>query len=289
MGRLPNGPGAPVSLSGRLGCGPADRLLIVNCDDLGVSHSANVATHEAMTLGIATSATLMVPCPWSREAAELLAGFPVGVHLTRTSEYGDYRWRGLTSGRSLHDAQGFLPATAEAALVCLGAEDAEAECRAQVETALSWGIDVTHLDSHMDVKHGRPDLYEVYLDLAERFRVPVRMVAADPIEGFGLEARHRARARGVLFPDHIIYPWPERTKDVLFEQVPKLAAGVTEVFLHPVQDGDELRSYDQVYAGIRTHDASCLVDHEVRELLDDYLVERISYRELRDAQRRQDC
>jgi len=32
------------SLAERLGHGPEDRLLIINCDDLGSSHSANVAT-----------------------------------------------------------------------------------------------------------------------------------------------------------------------------------------------------------------------------------------------------
>ena len=51
-----------------------DRLLIVNCDDLGVSRAANVATSRAMVEGVATSATLMVPCPYGREAAGMFAG-----------------------------------------------------------------------------------------------------------------------------------------------------------------------------------------------------------------------
>ena len=40
---------------------------------------------------------------------------------------------------------------------------------AQLETALAWGVDVTHLDTHMNVVQGRTDLYEIYLDLAEEF------------------------------------------------------------------------------------------------------------------------
>ena len=47
------------SLAERLGYAAGDRLLIVNCDDLGVSRAANVATLAAMVDGVATSATLM--------------------------------------------------------------------------------------------------------------------------------------------------------------------------------------------------------------------------------------
>lgn len=132
----------------------------------GSSHSANVATFRSMDRGLATSATLMVPCPWAREAARMFQGFPIGVHLTLTSEYPRYRWRGLTEGASLHDMDGFFPARTKIALEHLTAKDAGNECRAQLETALSWGIDVIHIDDHMDVPRGRPDLFEVFLEPA---------------------------------------------------------------------------------------------------------------------------
>jgi predicted glycoside hydrolase/deacetylase ChbG (UPF0249 family) len=76
----------PPQLAERLGYGPEGRLLIVNCDDLGSSHSANIATLRSVVHGIATSATLMVPCPWAREAARMFEGRCVGVHLTLTSD-----------------------------------------------------------------------------------------------------------------------------------------------------------------------------------------------------------
>ena len=78
-------------------------------------------------------------------------GFSIGVHLTLTCEYQGYRWRGLTNGASLHDDEGFFPTTTKLALERVDAADARAECRAQLETALSWGVDVTHLDTHMNV------------------------------------------------------------------------------------------------------------------------------------------
>ncbi|HEX3398917.1 MAG TPA: ChbG/HpnK family deacetylase [Acetobacteraceae bacterium] len=273
------------NLAARLGYGPDDRLLIVNCDDLGSSHSANIATFRSMVYGVATSATLMVPCPWAREAAQMFEGFPIGVHLTLTSEHGGYRWRGLTNGVSLSDDEGFFPNTTKVALRRITEADARAECRAQIETALSWGVDVTHLDTHMNVMQARTDLYEIYLDLAEEFRLPVRMFSRKETEKQAFRARDRAKARDLLFNEHIVYPWPRRTRDVLFEEIPKLPPGVSEIFAHPVLDGEELRAYDTKNADIRTHDAVCLTDPTVSDLLDQHNIKRISFRELRELQR----
>ena len=101
------------SLIQRLGHGPDARLLIVNCDDLGSSHAANLAIAAAMRHGVATSATLMVPCPWALEAVRLCEGLDIGVHLTLTAEYPGYAWRALTAVPSLHNDLGVMPATAE--------------------------------------------------------------------------------------------------------------------------------------------------------------------------------
>jgi hypothetical protein len=60
---------------------------------------------------------------------------------------------------------------------------------------------------------------------------------------------------------------------------------VSEIFAHPVLDGEELRGYDTENADIRTHDAMCLLDPEVAHLLDEHKIKRISFRELRELQR----
>jgi predicted glycoside hydrolase/deacetylase ChbG (UPF0249 family) len=273
------------SLAERLGYAADDRLLIINCDDLGSSHSANVATFRAMTEGVATSATLMVPCPWAREAVRMFGGLAVGVHLTLTCEYPGYRWRGLTGAPSLLDEEGFMPTTTAAAVERVKAEEARTECRAQIETALAWGVDATHLDAHMFAMQARRDLFEVMLDLAEEFRLPVRMLAPDDPVGQGAWARERAEARGVLFNDHMISHWPRRTDEVLLEAAPGLPAGVTEIFAHPVDDGDELRAYDPDHPHVRAYDAECLVDPALAEALDRHGIKRISFREIRELQR----
>jgi predicted glycoside hydrolase/deacetylase ChbG (UPF0249 family) len=277
------------SLARRLGYTAGDRLLIINCDDLGVSHAANIATSRAMVDGVATSATLMVPCPFAREAAGMFAGMDIGVHLTLTSEYPGYRWGSLTGLASLHDDDGYFPRTTAAAVKRMEAQDVRAECRAQIDCALGWGIDVTHIDSHMHAVEARADLFDVYLDLAVEYGLPLRMITPAQSGRLGLAGFHsaqRAAARGIISNDHLVYPWPRPTRDVFFEELPALPAGVSEIFAHPVLDGEELRGYGPDYADLRVHDAACLIDPAVRDLIGQQGFKPISYRPLRELQRR---
>src|SRR4051812_15001424 len=76
------------------------RLLMINADDFGMCHSNNEAILEALLNGVVTSTTLMMPCPWSRYAIDILKAhpeIPFGVHLTLVSEFDGFRWGPLSS------------------------------------------------------------------------------------------------------------------------------------------------------------------------------------------------
>jgi chitin disaccharide deacetylase len=275
-----------ASLSERLGHGPDERLLIVNCDDLGSSHAANLAIEAALRRGVATSATLMVPCPWALEAARLCAGLDIGVHLTLTAEYPGYRWRALTAAGSLHNDLGFMPAKAEEVWARAELDDVRAECRAQIDQALAWGVDVTHLDTHMGAMQVDPRFFEIYVALGEEYRLPLRMVGERAHERLGFAARDLAAARGLAFADHFIAPpWGVTSRGTFVERVPGLKPGVSEIFLHPVEDGPELRGYDLEAADLRAEDAAWVVDPAMRGLVEEAGVKLISFRPLRDFQR----
>ena len=102
------------SLAERLGYGASDKLLIVNGDDAGMCHSANLAVVESMEKGLLQTATVMVPCPWFPEIAAYAKANPArdfGVHLCHTSEWGKYRWGPVVSRDKvpgLIDPQGYL-------------------------------------------------------------------------------------------------------------------------------------------------------------------------------------
>jgi hypothetical protein len=275
------------SLVERLGYGPDARLVILNCDDLGSSHSANVACLEAMERGVATSATLMVPCPWAPEAAEMAKGKDVGVHLTLTAEYPGYKWPSLTGAKSLHDDAGHLPATAAEVWARAELGDVRRELRAQVDQALAWGVDVTHLDSHMGVNQTEPRYYELYLELAEAYRLPVRMAGKNAEAQLGFPVRAPAAARGLAHPDDFYFRWKSSTAELLKQRLPSLAPSVTEFLAHPVLDGPELRSYDLDAAQVRVDDHACMTSPEIAALLAAERIQTISFRPLRDLQRAQ--
>src|SRR3954464_14972271 len=164
-----------TTLAEELGHPPDAKLLIVNCDDLRSSHAANVGVYEALREGMATSASLMVPAPWAREAAARYRGEDVGVHLTINAEWDLYRWGPITHAPSLLDGDGGFPRTVEDAWDHANIDKVRRESRAQIGRAIMWGFDVSHLASHLGTLEQRPDFFDVYLELAVEFALPMRL------------------------------------------------------------------------------------------------------------------
>ncbi len=157
---------------------PDGRVVIVHVDDVGMCHGANVAFLELARSGGVTCGSVMVPCPWFREIADAAAAdrtLDLGVHLTLTSEWPQYRWGPLTTvsrASGLVDEQGYFPRNCLELRPRLVVEAAEVEFRAQIDRALAAGIDVTHLDTHMGAAVV-PELVGVYVRLGREYRLPV--------------------------------------------------------------------------------------------------------------------
>jgi predicted glycoside hydrolase/deacetylase ChbG (UPF0249 family) len=273
-----------TTLAERLGYEPDAKLLIINCDDLGSTRSANVAVYEAMRDGVATSATLMVPCPWARDAASMYRGEDVGVHLTLNAEWELYRWGPITHSPSLLDGDGGFPRTQLDVWEHADLDEVRKECRAQIERAIYWGFDVSHLDSHMGTMQLRADFFDVYLELAVDFDLPLRMAGASGERMIGFPYRRVADEAGVLFPDHFIYTSVGSRRSIeraLFD----LRPGITEIYVHPAIDTDELRVSHPDWANRVEDHAYVTRDPSLRDLVERAGASLIGYRELRDLQR----
>jgi len=274
-----------ATLAERLGYRSDDRLLIVNCDDLGSTHAANLGIYEALRDGIATSATLMVPCPWARDAAARYRGEDIGVHLTLNAEYDLYRWGPITQAPSLLDGDGGFPRTLSDVWDHADLDEVRRELRAQVERAILWGFDVSHLDSHMGSVQLRAEFFDVYLDLAVEFRLPIRLSDASTERLIGFPFRQLAADEGVVFPDHFIYIGGVGSRRALERAVMDLEPGVTEAYVHPAVETPELRAAISDWAArVDDHDL-VTKDHALRAMLDRVGVHLVGYRQLRDAQR----
>lgn len=273
------------SLAERLGYAPDARLLIVTCDDLGSSHAANVGVYEALRTGVATSASLMVPCPWAREASARYRGEDVGVHLTLNAEYELYRWGPITQSPSLLDGDGGFPRTVSDMWEHADLDEVRRECRAQLERAIYWGFDVSHIDSHLGALQGRPEFFDVFLDLAVDFRLPVRLGGPAVEHDAGFPFRRLAAEEGVVFPDNVVAVRNQPLRRTLERLLFELPTGVTEVTCRPAVDTPEARSLAPDW-GMRVDDHDLLVnDHSIRSLCERAGVTLIGYRPLRDLMR----
>ena len=270
-----------ASLVERLGYPVGSKLLIVNADDLGFCHSANVAVFECLRTGLVTSATLMVPCPWAREAAARYRGEDVGVHLTVTAEHELYRWGPITHAPSLLGGDGGFPRTVEDVWDHADLDEVRRECRAQIERAILWGFDVSHLDAHMGTMQLRPEFFDVYLDLAVEFELPLRMVGLKGEEYLGFPARQVAADAGVVFTDELIAITNVGSRQLFESHLGRLQPGVTEMYLHPAVDSPELRSLAVDWRA-RVDDWE-IVTHEdtLRKAIEAAGVTLVGYRSLR--------
>ena len=292
-----------MNLAERLGYGPDERVLIIHADDVGVAHAANQASFEGMVSGSITCGAVLVPCPWFAEVAGLCREHPqvdLGVHLTLTCEYPQYRWRALT-GRDvapgLYDDEGYMWRTAAEAQAHVSPEEAERELRAQVEAALAAGIDVTHLDTHMGTVM-YPRFLEAYVSLGVEYRLPLFLIRPDRalLEARGLESvwslmephLRRMEEAGLPILDEIVFDTagdsPEAKEDLFRQIFAGLKPGVTHFLIHPARASDEMAAIT-ADAHFRARDHELFRDGSMREYLLGLGVRLIGYREIREALR----
>jgi predicted glycoside hydrolase/deacetylase ChbG (UPF0249 family) len=230
-------PGA--GLPQRLGYPPGARLLVLHADDLGMSHSVNRATFEALEKGWISSASILVPCPWFPEVATWARAHPeadLGIHLALNSEWTTLRWRPLGAGAevtSLVDDQGYFPLVETTVAARAKPPEVERELRRQVDRAKGAGIRLSHLDSHMGALFQNPALLAVYLDLGKTYGLPLLLQRS------GDGGRDDALIDRVLSiePGVPASGWMAAYQKML----DPLPPGVYQVIVHLAYDDEEMR------------------------------------------------
>ena len=167
------------NLSELLGYKKNDKLLIIHADDLGLSSSVNQASFDALNNKYVNSASVMIPAPNTIEVADYFNENPdidLGLHLTFTSEWKDYKWHGISqkdSISSLINSNGNFYEKKKDVIKNANPEHIRKELQAQIEYAISIGIKPTHLDSHEGVLFFSPEFFKIYLEVSEKNRLPV--------------------------------------------------------------------------------------------------------------------
>ncbi|MFS0838873.1 polysaccharide deacetylase family protein [Paenibacillus sp. 1P03SA] len=289
-------------LAEKLGYRADERILIINADDFGMCSSTNRAISSLLEEGVITSTSLMVPCPWMKQAAAIAGRHPefdVGLHLTLTSEWEQYKWGPLTRAgekRPFEDEYGHFR-NDNRSVVLTDPELIERECTAQIETALKLGVDLTHLDNHMASLHGAMGADRHFVDLliglCVRYKLPLRL-PRHPFPMFPHDEAliELADSRGVIFPDYLeglpFAPEPGEDSNPVKTNAVRilrnLQPGVTELIFHPSLETDELKEITDTWP-VRQKEYEVFRDPEIRQVMEEENIKLINWRNLRDLQR----
>lgn len=291
----------PNPILKKLGFSNDDRLVIIHTDDIGMCQASVTAYAEMVDFGLISSGAVMMPCPWSLEAAKYARLHPeadLGVHLTLTSEWETYRW-GPISTRShttgLIDTQGFFPRKAEQVQASAEPEAVEEELTAQVEMAFREGIRVTHIDTHMgSVAH--PKFLQIYIQLALKYGLPPmipRMNEEDWLTIPGIDPDiAKIASQTVLMLEEMGIPLLDGLTGLelndpndRFRQakaaLSELKSGITHFIIHPSKDTPELRAITDSWA-CRVADYQTFTSQETLHFIMDQGIQIIGYQALKD-------
>jgi hypothetical protein len=276
-----------------LGFSDGDRVLVVHADDVGMCGATVDAFFDLVDGGLASSGSAMVPCPWFPEVAaraRARADVDLGVHLTLTSEWDGYRWAPLSTRdprSGLIDGEGYFFRT-DSLWTALDPGAARREMEAQVDRALTAGIDVTHIDCHMFAML-HPALVGHYVDLALSRRLPA-LITRQPqwVAALSEDAIARWERGGLPVFDHLrempLEPPPEGWLAATLRLIDELPPGLTYLVTHPARNTPELRAVARDWRE-RVADAEGLADPTLAERVRDAGVHVIGWRPLRDLLR----
>lgn len=276
--------------SEQLGFRPDARVLIVNCDDLGMHEAVNAGVVESIEDGIASSCSLMVPCPAAADAMRLLRGrphIPFGIHLALIRDVPEYHWGPAAPKadvRSLLDPDTDelyvdMPTQRTALLAAAKLTEVERELRAQIDAVVGVGLTPTHLDWHCLADGGRADIFDLAMALAQEYGLAARVWLDD--------GRRKARAHGKPVADNAFldsYSVSLHDKAATYARMLRdLPPGLNEWAVHPAHGTEQWQSIDPTGWQVRQSDHAFLTSRQAREILDDESITVIDYRPLQQA------
>lgn len=285
------------SLQEKLGYPKDSKLLIIHGDDVGVSHSQNKATFEAIKNGLVTSTSMMVPAAWSAEVAQMakeISNPDIGIHITLTNEWYQYNWgpeAGKTAAPGLVNPLGHMYPSCAQVAENASPEEVEQEVRAQIESAKSLGIDITHLDSHMGCMFfGRPEYLKIYVKLALEYEIPA-MLNQQILQSLILPNKPLFESLNVdklpvidqiIMADEAAYE--SGMEEFYTEALKNLPAGVHVLLIHLAFDDEEMNAvtagHDSFHAPWRQADYDFFTSEKAKNLIEKEGIKLMTWREI---------
>ena len=170
----------------KLGYPVDSKVVMLHADDIGMCSEANEAVIPYLLNDQIQSASAMVPCPWFNDIADWYKKHPemdIGLHLTLTSEWKNYRWGPVSNSSSvpeLIDTEGYLWRGVIDVASRTPVATIEKEVRAQIERAYERGIKPGHIDTHMGTLYSKVEYTEAFFNIAMEYGIPANVIEFTP-------------------------------------------------------------------------------------------------------------
>lgn len=162
------------NIAEKLGYNKDAKLLIIHGDDIGVSHSVNIASFDGYKNNAINSGSAMIPSPWIKEVAAFHKKNPnydIGLHLTLTAEWKNYKWDGVSSSNEITSLLNtdfeFYDNTRDVNKNA-DPEEVRKELQAQIDFSRQIGLNPTHIDTHMGALAVNKKLWRVYIEVGHK-------------------------------------------------------------------------------------------------------------------------
>lgn len=268
----------------KLGFPKEKKVLLLHCDDAGMCTEANAGVQHYIKSGDILSAAVMMPCKNAEEMVEWAKKHPnadVGVHLTLTSEWKNYRWSTLTDPKKvpgLIDPEGKMWRDVPEVVQHATPKEVETEIHAQIDMMLKMGLKPSHIDTHMGTLYGSAEFAKVFFETAVKYNIP-----ANAIDLSNKEVADFYRAAGYPIDNEMMkvldnYPLPkldnfgsvpdgktyDEIKSKFFGLVNSLKPGITEIIFHPAVYSENLKTITGSW-NQRNAEAKLFSDPEVKK------------------------
>lgn len=279
------------TLAEKLGYSRDTKMLIMHADDIGMAYSVNKATVEAFNKGGINSASIMVPCPWFKDIASYINDnpkFDFGLHLTLTAEWENYKWSGVLPPDEipgLLSEEGYFYASVEEVVANATPEEVESEIRAQVQRAIDFGIQPTHLDSHMGTLFNHPEFFKAYQKVGKEFNIPVfipiNMVSTVPQIGELIDPYFiPVNALYMASPDVSAQDWSTYYSEILRNLKP----GLNEIIVHLSYDKEEMQAicvnHPDFGSAWRQRDLNYVLSEAFKKEMSDNNIQFVTYKQI---------
>ena len=269
----------------KLGYPVDSKVVMLHADDIGMCSEANEAVIPYLLNDQIQSASAMVPCPWFNDIADWYKKHPemdIGLHLTLTSEWKNYRWGPVSNPSSvpeLIDTEGYLWRRVIDVASRTPVATIEKEVRAQIERAYERGIKPGHIDTHMGTLYSKVEYAQAFFNIAMEYGIPANVIEFTPDrvqkfrkQGYPITARLIESGRNYTLPkldDFSSVPdgkTYQNKKENFFDLIQNMEPGITEIIFHPSINSEGLKKITNSWQQ-RVWESKMFSDPEVIQFL----------------------